>query len=148
MGCAPAFETKPMRSLSSSAGPRSWASAEFAPPFCRSASCHVQDRPRAGSEVHIMGFPHGRKEDIEALTNVNWIQRGFKALFCRRTENLFGHLPWRFGSDLEVIFDPHLRCSACIFRFSACNSDFRGEIRIILLNISPESFFKGSGVLQ
>ena len=33
-------------------------------------------------------------------------------------------------------------------RFSVCNSDFRGEIRIILLTISPESFLRGSAVTR
>ena len=31
-------------------------------------------------------------------------------------------------------------------RFLPCNSDFRAEIRIILLNLSPESFLRGSTV--
>ena len=40
----------------------------------------------------------------EARLVLYWIQRGFKALFHRKTENPFRHLPWRFRSDLEPIF--------------------------------------------
>ena len=72
-------------------------------------------------------------------------QRGFKALFCRKTETAFQAPSLR---DLVRIWRLHPAVSpisGLYLRSWACNSDFPGEIRIILLNISPESF---SGLLQ
>ena len=70
------------------------------------------------------------------------IQRGFKALSCRKTEN-----PVRAPSlgDSIQIWGLHPILSpifALYLRFSACDK----EIRIILLNVSPESFLRGSRV--
>ena len=76
---------------------------------------------------------------------VSWIQRGFEGLFCRKDQNLVrGGQFWTIRFGFQGSTRPYLRCLPCNLRFLPCNSDYRGEIRIILLRISPESCLRGS----
>ena len=73
---------------------------------------------------------------------VNWTQRGFKALVCK-TPVRAPSLPIRFGFRGD--FWPVSPIFSLYLQFWACSSDFQEEIRIILLNVSPNHV---SGVLQ
>ena len=75
---------------------------------------------------------------------LSWIQRGFKALFCRKIETPFGRLLWAIRFGLGGAIRPYLR-------FLACISDFRAVTLIFGRNsesfrISAPNHF--SGVLQ
>ena len=75
------------------------------------------------------------KVSLFELSLNNKIREAFKALPCRKTETPFGRdSVWIWERPaVSPILGPHLR-------FTACNSDFRGDIWIILLNVDPDSF--------
>ena len=101
-----------------------------------------------GVGVHnIWPFDQGLQRSNTVAQNIaklrQWvslIERGCKALVCRKTENPFGHLIWRFGSDLRAIFGLHLRFLACISDFRPVTPIFGGKSESCCWISAPNHF--------